>query len=302
LARQKNIFFPVADRKRPEKEAMSTRSNRAFTLIELLVVIAIIAILAAILFPVFAQAKAAAKKTTCVSNMKQLGTAWMMYAMDHDDVVVPAWFGGATNTSDGVSGPWAVQFNRGYIKSPKFLVCPSFKNGTGMYDIYTGLNYYRDTTYGYNAMYLTPAKGCAAGPDSGGNDQWGTATCAASTKGAGTDPTDSLSNGGMPISMTMMEESANTVVFSESTTYVAGQGFVGSYYYVKPPHLWTGYNPNDATTWKADSFGRNIARHTGESTDIVYGDGHVKSNKINQLRNQDIWRVFKTPANPQYAQ
>jgi prepilin-type N-terminal cleavage/methylation domain-containing protein/prepilin-type processing-associated H-X9-DG protein len=58
--------------------------KKAFTLIELLVVIAIIAILAAILFPVFAQAKEAAKKTQCLSNMKQIGTALTMYTNDAD--------------------------------------------------------------------------------------------------------------------------------------------------------------------------------------------------------------------------
>lgn len=61
-------------------------SRRAFTLIELLVVIAIIAILAAILFPVFAQAKQAAKKTQALSNVKQMGTAIQMYMGDSDDV------------------------------------------------------------------------------------------------------------------------------------------------------------------------------------------------------------------------
>ncbi len=61
------------------------RRTRGFTLIELLVVIAIIAILAAILFPVFAQAKNAAKTTSCISNIKQLGTATAMYANDNDD-------------------------------------------------------------------------------------------------------------------------------------------------------------------------------------------------------------------------
>ena len=59
--------------------------NRAFTLIELLVVIAIIAILAAILFPVFAQAKEAAKKTSALSNVKQTGTSIMIYTTDADD-------------------------------------------------------------------------------------------------------------------------------------------------------------------------------------------------------------------------
>ncbi len=60
--------------------------KRAFTLIELLVVIAIIAILAAILFPVFAQAKEAAKKTACLSNMKQIGTSLQLYLSDNDDM------------------------------------------------------------------------------------------------------------------------------------------------------------------------------------------------------------------------
>lgn len=63
--------------------------KRAFTLIELLVVIAIIAILAAILFPVFAQAKRAAKDAAALNNVKQVGTALYMYSSDFDDVTVP---------------------------------------------------------------------------------------------------------------------------------------------------------------------------------------------------------------------
>ncbi len=59
--------------------------KKGFTLIELLVVIAIIAILAAILFPVFAQAKAAAKKTVAISNQKQIGLSVLMYMADYDD-------------------------------------------------------------------------------------------------------------------------------------------------------------------------------------------------------------------------
>jgi prepilin-type N-terminal cleavage/methylation domain-containing protein len=61
------------------------QGRKGFTLIELLVVIAIIAILAAILFPVFAQAREAARKTGCTNNLKQLGTAVAMYTQDYDE-------------------------------------------------------------------------------------------------------------------------------------------------------------------------------------------------------------------------
>ncbi len=75
-------------------------ARRGFTLIELLVVIAIIAILAAILFPVFAQAKEAAKRTASLSNQKQIATSTLLYAGDYDDVVpIAAYFDGFDSTT-----------------------------------------------------------------------------------------------------------------------------------------------------------------------------------------------------------
>lgn len=77
---------------------MARKTRHGFTLIELLVVIAIIAILAAILFPVFARAREAARKTSCLSNLKQLGLAANMYKQDYDEAYPDSrdtWFDGA---------------------------------------------------------------------------------------------------------------------------------------------------------------------------------------------------------------
>lgn len=76
---------------------MTRNGLRGFTLIELLVVIAIIAILAAILFPVFAQAKEAAKNTACLSNARQIGVATKLYLQDYDDTM-PIFYAYATTT------------------------------------------------------------------------------------------------------------------------------------------------------------------------------------------------------------
>src|SRR5262249_50057033 len=78
-----NPYFSLEERR---STRMCYSGKRAFTLIELLVVIAIIAILAAILFPVFAHAREKARVISCLSNMKQIGTAIYMYTQDYDEL------------------------------------------------------------------------------------------------------------------------------------------------------------------------------------------------------------------------
>ena len=103
-----------------------TFRRRAFTLIELLVVIAIIAILAAILFPVFAQAREAARKTQCISNMKQMGTAIAMYRQDYDETFPMAYYYLNDNSSANGYAQWS-GFCQPYIKNWGIFVCPSDK-------------------------------------------------------------------------------------------------------------------------------------------------------------------------------
>jgi prepilin-type N-terminal cleavage/methylation domain-containing protein/prepilin-type processing-associated H-X9-DG protein len=137
---------------------MRHRNRRAFTLIELLVVIAIIAILAAILFPVFAQAREKARAITCVSNMKQIGLATLMYIQDYDETFPYA------QGNDQAARPTAANLVDPYIKAGNLnvndlggnawpetsvWVCPDGKT----YDHGGDVDGY--FAYAYNFLYLT---------------------------------------------------------------------------------------------------------------------------------------------------
>jgi len=108
----------------------STKARTGFTLIELLVVIAIIAILAAILFPVFAQARAAARKASCLSNLKQLGLGVRMYSQDYDEIY-PYWSWSDNYTGTGnFRSLWYVAIFP-YVKNTGLYKCPSDVNAWG---------------------------------------------------------------------------------------------------------------------------------------------------------------------------
>lgn len=97
--------------------------KKAFTLIELLVVIAIIAILAAILFPVFVQAKLAAKKSSDLANTKQQGTALQIYLADYDDIYPQAYWYPNDSSSAGGYVHWTGALQP-YIKNLQIFVSP----------------------------------------------------------------------------------------------------------------------------------------------------------------------------------
>lgn len=132
---------------------MKSLQRRAFTLVELLVVIAIIAILAAILFPVFATAREAARSTQCLSNVRQLSMGFMQYFQDYDEQF--------PNIRKETAWPYTVA---PYIKSAGLLRCPNDASVNWTTPL-PGKTALRLSTYTLNA-YLSPGVSTAA---QGGN-------------------------------------------------------------------------------------------------------------------------------------
>ncbi len=178
--------------------------RRAFTLIELLVVIAIIAILASILFPVFAQAKEAAKKTQCVSNVKQMGIVFALYEGDHDDVAPPRYWADRTTR-------WPLYTVKTYAKSREVAFCPSTadsrkKYGADVQEYIFGLT----PGYGLNYIYLT----------------------------------QDVNGVNVGRSMSEVAESAGTVLLAESTFFEGAESNADlGYWIVQPPSWWLGSPP-----------------------------------------------------------
>ena len=121
--------------------------KKGFTLIELLVVIAIIAILAAILFPAFAKARESARRSSCSSNMKQMGIAMMQYSQEYDEKMVASQTRGPDNTAAGNFAYWQYLVQP-YIKSKDLFKCPS---NSGSEKPYGGNGVTSDISNNYSA-------------------------------------------------------------------------------------------------------------------------------------------------------
>ena len=132
------------------------RNNNAFTLIELLVVIAIIALLAALAFPALQQSREAANQTKCLSNMRQLSTAYLLMVADKDGVLVPNSGGGDTwynAVDDYMPRPLVTS------EDWKSLCCPSALAGLAKVGVNSSTTSSSRATYGLNSEIKIAADG-----------------------------------------------------------------------------------------------------------------------------------------------
>ena len=251
--------------------------KRGFTLIELLVVIAIIAILAAILFPVFAQAKMAAKKASSLSNVRQLSMATVMYANDYDDTFFNMfYFGAAGQTSPDNFGafrwPWVLvpyTKNMGIFRSPADTLdltsaavcgggCRDTKNPN--YGYLWGIF----PSYGFNWFYLCPDPSWdSTKPFSSANYILGRGVTTTSV--------------GSPAETVMLTDS----VYGDPTNPTSN--FAMGYFLVNPPQMWTGAPPLTRS-----SYGFVWPRHNN-GANTAYVDGHVATTQIGKLKDPTLW-------------
>lgn len=229
------------------RHGFSPRFNRGFTLIELLVVVAIIAILAAILFPVFAQARARARQTACVSNARQIGLGVRMYVSDYDETM-PLFNAYHTQPTAGEPGHKGVEeLLMPYVKSRQLFKCPDDVGSP--------------TTDGSPSS----AYGCSDVPAKSGSY----AECYGSsyrfTRGTFSTVAGESTQNNSPVATTRIVRDAEFQIPAETRIMRDDMmGFFGEGPELDPATARYGYYPDYFRRW-----------HTGGGTQI-YADGHAK--------------------------
>jgi len=230
--------------------------RRGFTLIELLVVIAIIAILAAILFPVFAKAREAARKTACLNNGKQIGTGIMMYTQDYDETFPTADYGG-----------YVAQIQP-YVKNIALWRCPS-QSGGYQIRLY-GVNWNNDPT--------TPNVPTQVGFVIN-NDVVG---------GAWSQPVRPVAELQAPAQTVMLGETyVNGTTAQIAFSVTTASGAPGTTTVRGWNAIYTSAKPTSASS--------RLGAHHNEGGNFIYGDGHVKWLK-EPPRTCDSWKGTSTTA------